>query len=93
MIPETEAIFETDLMAKQHPELILEQAREVLMLRSLHALREINNLRAAAESSSSRALELEEETRRDALTGVYTGPISINSWRTNSTTPPATSGR
>jgi diguanylate cyclase (GGDEF)-like protein len=71
MIPETEAIFETDLLAKQHPELILEQAREVLMLRSLHALREINSLRAAAESSSSRVLELEEETRRDTLTGVY----------------------
>ena len=63
MIPETEAIFETDLLAKQHPELILEQAREVLMLRSLHALREINTLRAAAETSSTRAL--------DALTGVY----------------------
>jgi diguanylate cyclase (GGDEF)-like protein len=71
MIPETEAIFDTDLLAKQHPELILEQAREVLMLRSLHALREINNLRAAAETSHSRALELEEETRRDALTGVF----------------------
>jgi diguanylate cyclase (GGDEF)-like protein len=71
MIPETEAIFETDLLAEQHPELILEDAREVLMLRSLHALREINTLRATAESSSSRALELEEETRRDALTGVY----------------------
>jgi diguanylate cyclase (GGDEF)-like protein len=71
MIPETEAIFETDLLAKQHPELILEQAREVLMLRSLHALREINTLRVAAEDSSSRALELEEETRRDSLTGVY----------------------
>lgn len=41
------------------------------MLRSLHALREINTLRAVAESSNSRALELEEETRRDALTGVY----------------------
>jgi diguanylate cyclase (GGDEF)-like protein len=71
MIPETEAIFETDLLARQHPELILEQAREVLMLRSLHALREINTLRAAAESSSARVLELEEETRRDTLTGVY----------------------
>src|SRR5271168_514297 len=71
MIPETEAIFETDLLSKQHPELILEQARDVLMLRSLHALREINTLRVAAEDSSSRTLELEEETRRDSLTGVY----------------------
>jgi diguanylate cyclase (GGDEF)-like protein len=71
MIPETEAIFDCEPLAKQHPELILEQAREALMLRSLHALREINTLRAVAETSSSRALELEEETRRDPLTGVY----------------------
>ncbi|MDP9013852.1 MAG: GGDEF domain-containing protein [Pseudomonadota bacterium] len=71
MIPETEAIFESQPLAKQHPELILEQAREALMLRGLHALREINTLRAAAESSNARALELEEQTRRDALTGAY----------------------
>ena len=71
MIPETEAIFETDLLARQHPELILEQARDVLMLRSLHALREINTLRTATEGSLSHALEVEEETRRDPLTGVY----------------------
>src|ERR1700691_5596032 len=72
MIPETEAIFEADLLAKQHPELILEQAREVLMLRSPHALREINTLRAAPGEGTARTLELEEETRRDELTGVYT---------------------
>ena len=71
MIPETEAIFEADLLAKQHPELILEQAREVLMLRNLHTLREINTLRTAVEDTSSRTLELEETTRRDELTGVY----------------------
>lgn len=71
MIPDTEAIFESESLANQHPELIIEQAREVLMLRSLHALQEINTLRAVAESSNSRAQELEEETRRDALTGVY----------------------
>ena len=49
----------------------LQQAREALMLRNLIALREINTLRAVAESSTSRTLELEEETRRDAMTGVY----------------------
>ncbi len=71
MIPETEAIFEAELMSKQHPELILEQAREVLMLRSLHALREINTLRTAADTSAARTAELEEEIRRDSLTGAY----------------------
>jgi diguanylate cyclase (GGDEF)-like protein len=71
IIPETEAIFDSELLSKQHPELILEQAREVLMLRSLHALREINTLRVAAEPPATRVLEVEEETRRDPLTGVY----------------------
>ena len=71
MIPETEAIFEAELLSKQHPDLILEQARDVLMLRNLHALREINTLRAAVDSSAARPLEFEEETRRDPLTGVY----------------------
>jgi len=71
MIPETEAIFEAELLSKQHPELILEQARDVLMLRNLHALREINTLRAAVDNAASRALETEEEARRDTLTGVY----------------------
>ncbi len=71
MIPETEAIFETDSLADQHPELIIEQAREVLMLRSLNTLRELSTLRTTADSSNSRALELEEETRRDPLTGLY----------------------
>jgi diguanylate cyclase (GGDEF)-like protein len=71
MIPETEAIFDADLLGNQNAELILEQAREVLMMRSLHALREINTLKVVAEASPARALELEEETRRDPLTGVY----------------------
>jgi diguanylate cyclase (GGDEF)-like protein len=71
MIPETEAIFEAELLSKQHPDLILEQARDVLMLRSLHALREINTLRTAVEQAASRAPDLGEETRRDVLTGVY----------------------
>jgi diguanylate cyclase (GGDEF)-like protein len=71
VLPETEALFDMDLLSEQHPELILEQAREALLLRNLIALREINTLRAVAESSTSRTLELEEETRRDAMTGVY----------------------
>jgi diguanylate cyclase (GGDEF)-like protein len=71
MIPETEAIFEAELLSKQHPDLILEQARDVLMLRSLHALREINSLRDASGSASARTLEVDEEARRDTLTGVY----------------------
>jgi diguanylate cyclase (GGDEF)-like protein len=71
IIPETEAIFDATLLSKQDAELMLDQAREVLMIRSLQALRDINTLKVVAERSYSRAMDLEEETRRDALTGVY----------------------
>ena len=71
MIPETEAIFEAELLSKQHPDLILEQARDVLMLRSLHALSEIKTLRTAVEHAQTHATDPGEETRRDTLTGVY----------------------
>jgi diguanylate cyclase (GGDEF)-like protein len=71
IIPETEAMFDAEVLSSHSAEMILDQAREVLMIRSLHTLREINTLKVAAEHSSSRAQELEEESRRDALTGVY----------------------
>jgi diguanylate cyclase (GGDEF)-like protein len=71
IIPETEAIFDAPLVSKQDAELILEQAREVLLVRSLQALRDINSFKVVAERSYSRTLDLEEENRRDALTGAY----------------------
>ena len=69
LVPETEAIYETDVIAD--PEAIVDQAREVLMIRNLHAMQEITQLRDTADSLSERARELEEESRRDTLTGVY----------------------
>ena len=75
LIPDTEAIFDTDLRAGTNPDLILEQARDILMIRNLQALREVNTLKATAQSLSTRALELEEEAQRDALTGAYNRPF------------------
>jgi diguanylate cyclase (GGDEF)-like protein len=69
LVPETEAIYETNIIAD--PEAIVDQAREVLMIRNLHTLQEIGQLRETADSMSERARELEEESRRDPLTGVY----------------------
>jgi diguanylate cyclase (GGDEF)-like protein len=69
VIPETEAVFDTSILAE--PDSIMEQARELLMVRNLHTLREVNTLRVTADSLSARAMELEAETRRDALTGVF----------------------
>ena len=75
LIPDTEAIFETDLRAGNNPDLILEQARDILMIRNLQALREVNTLKAAAHSLSARTMELEEEAQRDSLTGAYNRPF------------------
>jgi len=69
LIPEMESIFETDILPE--PDGLLEQAREILMIRNLHTLREVNSLRVTADSLSARAMELEEETRRDPLTGAF----------------------
>lgn len=69
LIPETESIFEMDIV--DDPESVTDMAREVLMIRNLHSLREVNSLRITADSLSARAMELEAETRRDALTGVF----------------------
>lgn len=71
MIPETETLFDTDTLAVENPESIIDTAREVLMLRSLNAIREINTLRTTAQQTGSRAHALEEEKRRDPLTWVY----------------------
>lgn len=71
IIPETEALFEASLLSKHEADAMLDQAREVLMIRSLQVLQDINSLKAATEKSFARTLDLEEENRRDALTGVY----------------------
>lgn len=69
LVPETEAIYETDLLGD--PASIVDQAREVLMIRNLHAMHEMSHLRDHADTLTERARELEEEARRDPLTGVY----------------------
>ncbi len=71
IIPETEALFEASLLSKHEAEAMLDQAREVLMIRSLQVLQDINSLKAVTEKSFARTLDLEEENRRDPLTGVY----------------------
>jgi len=62
---ETDTLFETDLLAKQHPDLILRHRPRSSIASQATYLREINTLRAVREFES-RALELEEETRRIA---------------------------
>jgi len=59
--PDIEALYESDIMDGSQAETILEQARELMMMRNLQALR----------SAEVRTEELEEENRRDTLTGAF----------------------
>jgi diguanylate cyclase (GGDEF)-like protein len=72
MIPETEALFDSESLAAQHPDVIIEQAREVLMLRSLDALRDLSTLRSLAEGANSGAADPVDAAHRDPVTGVNT---------------------
>lgn len=69
LVPETEAIFETDLIADADS--IVEHARDVLMIRNLNAMAEVNTLRETVDTAQERARALEEESRRDPLTGLF----------------------
>jgi diguanylate cyclase (GGDEF)-like protein len=69
LVPETESIFETDVLAE--PEAIVTQAREVLMIRNLQQLQDVTELRDDVDALAERARELEEDSRRDPLTGAY----------------------
>jgi len=71
LIPEAEGVFETQILVGGADDSIMDEAREALMLRSLHALQTVDNLQDQAVSLESRTKELEETNRRDALTGLY----------------------
>ena len=71
MIPEAEAIFETQILAESSAEHIMDEAREALMIRNLHALQTVTSLQNQADSLEHRTKELEETSRRDPLTGLY----------------------
>ena len=70
-IPDTEAVFEVSLVDATSADGILDQAREILMIRNLQSLREVTTLKETAETLENRTQELEAENRMDALTGLY----------------------
>lgn len=71
LIPDVESLFNFRFAQEKSPAAILEQAREALVIRNLEAMRVVGELRDTAESLQTHARNLEESSRRDALTGVY----------------------
>jgi diguanylate cyclase (GGDEF)-like protein len=70
-IPVAETIFEMDLFQTDTLQDITDTAREILMIRNLHALSEVADLQQRANKLEDENEELKEESSRDALTGSY----------------------
>ena len=71
-LPETERLFNTNIQPWSDPQTILDQARESLLLRNLHALQQVEELRITTVNMEAQVSNLEETHRHDALTGALT---------------------
>ena len=69
--PEVEELFEVELLEPKRSEWILQEAREILVLRNLQMVQESVRLREVAASLQRKAHVLEEKSRRDNLTGAF----------------------
>jgi len=70
-IPEIERLFDTTLLDTDACTAMVEQARELLMLRNLQAIEQVSTLQQSADYFQTRAAEFEDKHRRDPLTGLY----------------------
>ena len=70
-VPEIEKLFDTTLLDPDSAGEILEQARELLTLRSLQTLEHVTTLRESSEQLAARTSALEDKHRRDSLTGLF----------------------
>ena len=64
------ALFETDLTDYSLSELLVDQAREVLLFHNLKMIQKSEQLREETEMLETRTRSLEEQARRDGLTGL-----------------------
>ena len=71
-LPEMERLAETDLQPWDDPQTILEQARESLLIRSLQAIKQVEELQMSNATMADQYEHLEENHRHDALTGALT---------------------
>jgi len=69
LIPEAEELYETSILDTSDAENLMSQARELMTVRNLHALRDVQALQETASALMNRTEELEDAARRDALTG------------------------
>jgi diguanylate cyclase (GGDEF)-like protein len=70
-LPETERLFNETLLDHDSCAAILEQARELLLIRNLQNIQQVGALQRMNEHFEARTAELEDKHRHDALTGVF----------------------
>lgn len=70
-LPVAEALFEMSLFEGTQLQEITDAAREILMVRNLRALEEVQTLQSRASRLEEENVELKQESSRDALTGVF----------------------
>jgi len=70
-IPEIERLFDTVLLQPDAANVILDQARDLLVLRNLQALGQVTSLRATNLTLDTCVATLPDERLRDRLTGLY----------------------
>ncbi|MGA2191537.1 MAG: diguanylate cyclase, partial [Steroidobacteraceae bacterium] len=70
-IPEIERLFDTKLLQPDAASLIVEQARDLLIVRNLRALEQVGSLRATNPTTDASVTTPPVERGRDRLTGLY----------------------
>jgi diguanylate cyclase (GGDEF)-like protein len=70
-VPEIERLFDASLLDADACAAILEQARELLLIRNLQTLQQVGALQRLTAQFEARTAELEDKHRRDPLTGVF----------------------
>lgn len=71
MLPDVAKMFDVRISQPERIAALLDQARELLVLRNLREIQEAARARKDADEFEHRARRLAEEARRDPLTGVY----------------------
>jgi diguanylate cyclase (GGDEF)-like protein len=70
-IPEIERLFDTRLLLPEAASVILDQARDLLILRDLQAVEQTGSLPATNLNLEARTAAPQDAQRRDGLTGLY----------------------
>jgi diguanylate cyclase (GGDEF)-like protein len=71
MLPEVEALYETDIMSQRMAAGVIDQAREILAARNLNLIYQVAEQQLKVQEMERVAQHLQETASRDPLTGLY----------------------